>query len=268
MHCNIWSSFLLWRTVAARFLAVVALLLTTHTVASAADIQPGQPLPAWTPGTLDIHQISTGRGNSALFIFPDGTTMLLDAGAAGDGTKIPDTDPRPNASRTTGDWIARYIERALAPAAIRLDYAVITHYHADHFGQLTASSPASKNGNYKLTGITEVGDRIPIGTMIDRGDFLAPADDPTVANYRLFLEAQRTARGMKAEPLHVGRADQIVLVRDRARYPDLEVRNVAASGEVWTGQGNEVTRIFPPLESLAAEDRPSENMCSIGLRIR
>jgi hypothetical protein len=26
--------------------------------------------------------------------------------------------------------------------------------------------------------------------------------------------------------------------------------------------------IFPPLESLATEDRPSENMCSIGLRIR
>jgi beta-lactamase superfamily II metal-dependent hydrolase len=234
----------------------------------AAEVQPGQALPPWTPGTLDIHQISTGRGNSALFIFPDGTTMLLDAGAAGDGTKIPDTDPRPNASRRPGEWIARYIERALSPATPRLDYAVVTHYHADHVGQVTASSPASKNGNYKLSGITEVGDSIPIGTMIDRGDFLAPSSDPTVVNYRAFVEAQKALHGMRGESLHVGRADQIVLVHDRARYPEFEVRNVAASGDVWTGQGNEVQRIFPSLDALATEDRPSENMCSIGLRIR
>ncbi len=42
--------------------------------------QIGKPLPAWTPGTLDIHQISTGRGNSALLILPDGTSLLIDAG--------------------------------------------------------------------------------------------------------------------------------------------------------------------------------------------
>ena len=37
-------------------------------------------LPEWQAGYLDIHQISTGRGNAAYLIFPDGTTMLLDAG--------------------------------------------------------------------------------------------------------------------------------------------------------------------------------------------
>ena len=45
-------------------------------------VAQGQPLPPWTRGTLDIHQLSTGRGNAAFFIFPDGTTMLFDAGAA------------------------------------------------------------------------------------------------------------------------------------------------------------------------------------------
>jgi hypothetical protein len=45
----------------------------------------GQPLPKWTPGTLDIHQINTGRGNSALLIFPDGTSMLLDRMCPGGG---------------------------------------------------------------------------------------------------------------------------------------------------------------------------------------
>jgi len=40
----------------------------------------GEPFPPWTPGTLDIHQISTGRGNCAFFVLPDGTTMVVDAG--------------------------------------------------------------------------------------------------------------------------------------------------------------------------------------------
>ena len=43
------------------------------------------------PGTLDIHHISTGRGNATFFVLPDGTTLLVDAGAAGDG--LPETDP-------------------------------------------------------------------------------------------------------------------------------------------------------------------------------
>jgi len=41
--------------------------------------------PPWTQGHLDIHQISTGRGNAALVILPDGTTLLVDAG---DGSRL------------------------------------------------------------------------------------------------------------------------------------------------------------------------------------
>ena len=79
--------------------------------------QVGGHLPPWTPGMLDIHQISTGRGNSALFILPDGTTLLVDAGAAGDG--LPETDPHPNATRTPGAaWIVRYLKRHLSRPAL------------------------------------------------------------------------------------------------------------------------------------------------------
>ena len=39
-------------------------------------------LPAWSQGNLDIHHISTGRGNATYFVFPDGTTLLIDAGEA------------------------------------------------------------------------------------------------------------------------------------------------------------------------------------------
>src|SRR6478609_5350589 len=92
----------------------LALVLASQTPADAR-------LPPWTRGTLDYHQISTGRGNAALVVFPDGTTMLVDAGAAGDGQAIADTEPRPNGSRRAGAWIADYLH---SMNAARLDYAL------------------------------------------------------------------------------------------------------------------------------------------------
>ena len=83
-----------------------------------ASAQTGAPLAAWTPGVLDIHHISTGRGNATLFILPDGTTLLVDAGAAIDGGA--DTDPHPDGSRPPGAWIARYISRHLPAGATAL----------------------------------------------------------------------------------------------------------------------------------------------------
>jgi beta-lactamase superfamily II metal-dependent hydrolase len=214
--------------------AIFAALLT---LTASAQAQVGGSLPPWTRGTLDIHQISTGTGNSALLVLPDGTTLLVDAGPSGAA-------------------IAKYIEATLAtfaPGPPTLDYAVLTHFHADHIG-----------------GIVDVGTRIPIGTAIDRGyDYLAPPDsDPFFARYRAFAAAQQKTRGMKVEAIRVGRADQIVLRRDRAAFPTLEIRNVAADGVAWTGDGDRVAQIFPPLDKILQLDRPSENMCSIGLRLR
>ncbi len=212
-------------------LIAVALLLAAPAFA---QTPVGGGLPAWTRGTLDIHQISTGTGNAALIVFPDATTLLVDAGPSGAA-------------------IARYIEAALAPGAPRLDYAVLTHFHSDHLG-----------------GIADVAARIRIGTLIDRGyDYLKPADnDRTFSGYRAFLDERERKGGSRAEPIRVGRANQIMPRRDHAAFPSVEIRNVAANGLVWTGDGDRATPIFPPLESIPAEDRPSENMCSIGLRVQ
>jgi len=46
----------------------------------AQEIVVGQPLPQWKEGYLDLPHINTGRGSGAWYIFPDGTTMLVDAG--------------------------------------------------------------------------------------------------------------------------------------------------------------------------------------------
>ena len=89
---------------------------------------------------LDIHQIATGRGNSALIVMPDGTTLLVDAGAAGDG--IAETDPHPDASRSPGAWIVRYLQRHLPKGAARNSRTAMRWkspiFFADHMGQLRA----------------------------------------------------------------------------------------------------------------------------------
>jgi beta-lactamase superfamily II metal-dependent hydrolase len=225
----------------------------------------GAPLPAWTPGTLDIHHISTGRGNATLFILPDGTTLLVDAGAAGDG--ILEADPHPDATRAPGAWIGRYLQRH---GVTSLDYALITHFHADHMGQVAPSSPLDPTGTYKLTGITEVAETTPIRKLIDRGwpdySYPSPSTDETVANYRRFIAARKDR--MSVERFQPGSQAQIGLRRDPGKYSNFEIRNIVGNGEMWTGSGVETRHLFPLLDSLAREDWPNENMCSLGFRLR
>jgi beta-lactamase superfamily II metal-dependent hydrolase len=253
----------------ARFplLTISSLALTVAPFIQAQQV--GGSLPPWKPGTLDIHQISTGRGNSALFILPDGTTMLVDAGAAGDG--VPETAPHPDAKRSPGAWIVRYLKRNMPMGANSLDYALITHFHADHMGQLVATSPTDPSGTYKLSGITEVDAGIPIHTLIDRGwpdyAYPAPITDSTTANYRRFIGA-RSNTGMTVERFKPGSTSQIRLRHDAASYPEFEIRNIIANGEIWTGSGSLTRQLFPLIERLASADRPNENMCSLGFRLR
>jgi hypothetical protein len=72
---------------------------------------------------------------------------------------------------------------------------------------------------------------------------------------------------MKVERLKPGRNDQIVLRRDPAKYPNFEVRNISANGEVWTGVGANTRAYHPRIADLKPEDYPTENMCSMGIRV-
>ncbi len=229
----------------------------------------GEPLTPWSAGYLDIHHISTGKGNATFFVFPDGTTLLIDAGAA--TLPIPYAEARPNDSLRPGEWIARYIEHFHPQENAILDYALLTHFHGDHMGFADESAPQSRSGAYRLAGITDVAEQVPIRTLIDRGwadyNYPVPLGDDNMKNYRSFLDFQTHQKGMKVEQLSPGSKDQIVLRIDRERYPAFEVRNLAANGVVWTGVGTETRNHFPPLESLPSKDRPSENMCSIALRV-
>jgi beta-lactamase superfamily II metal-dependent hydrolase len=204
----------------------------------------GEALPPWTPGTLDIHQIQTGRGNATYFIFPDGTTMLLDAGAVPGKPGLEQGPARPDDTRSPAAWIAHYIAQVAPRTPPALDYAVITHYHDDHMG-----------------GIAELARSIPISQLIDRGVEPPPPSGALVASYMEFR------KGQNAEVFRPGRTDQIRQLHNPAAA--FEVRNISANGEVWTGQGTAARSQFPAgWNALPPSEQPGENHFSIAIRIR
>jgi len=248
-----------------------ALFLASIVSTACGDDIVGQPIAPWQPGTLDIHQISTGRGNAGLYIFPDGTTLLVDAGEL--PTKSPQHTPdRPDGTRSAGEWIVRYIRHALRhDPQPSLDYAIITHFHDDHMGDPSNSSPPSRSGAYKLAGVTQVGESFRIGKLLDRGwpDYLAAQslDDHAMKNYCAFVRWQTEHNSLKVERFAPGRNDQIVLGRDAKKYPTFEFRNVAANGVVWTGTGSVTRNLLPPLDTVPRDQWPDENVYSIAFRL-
>jgi beta-lactamase superfamily II metal-dependent hydrolase len=257
--------------------ALVLLALTTGSAAQDVPFRQGDVLSSWTPGTLDIHQIVTGRGNAAFMMFPDGTRMLVDAGDAGDTEydrlHASDADQRPDASRTPAQWIARYVRHMLAGDDLRLDYAVITHFHGDHMGIITGAEPRSTFGDYRLRGITEVAEAIPIRRLVDRGwpdySYLTPPADQMFVNYRRFIAANVAAGRLTMVGAKAGSATQIVQVRKPNPQLPFEVRIVGVNDRLWTGTGEEARVRFPALDAIPLrEDWPDENMCSIALRIK
>ena len=91
--------------------------LTVALTAAAFSVcaQAQEYLPEWQEGYLDIHTIATGRGDAALIVMPDGTTMMIDAG---DNAKAKDTQ-HPDASKMPGEWQAIYIKHFCHSCRIR-----------------------------------------------------------------------------------------------------------------------------------------------------
>jgi len=237
--------------------------------------RPGAPLTPWRPGWLDIHHIATGRGNATFILLPDGTSLLIDAGASNNAEDV-SVAIRPNASKRAGEWIARYAQRQLQAAGLpsALDYLLVTHLHPDHLGD-PEGAPWSQQGKYRLSGVTDVAELMRVQTVIDRGypEYSYPSmfEAPFADNYRAFIGARRAA-GLDVQKIKVGSTQQIasrgrIAAETAASAAPWEVRNVAANGEVWTGSGNSTRQLFPALKDLPRADWPNENNCSIALRI-
>jgi len=252
-----------------RLLLTLVVLAATPMLARSEDVV-GRPITPWQPGMLDIHQISTGRGNAGLYVFPDGTALLVDAG------ELPGPDPkhtpaRPDDSRRAGEWVVRYIRHALRrdpqPA---LDYVLLTHFHQDHMGEVAPGMPVSPHG-YVLTGVTRVVEDLKVGKLLDRGwpDYgnATEPEQPFMKNYVAFVKWQTEKNALKVERFVPGRNDQVVLCHDPRKYLRFEFRNVGANGEIWTGKGTATDHRMPPLETIPRNKWPDENVFSISFRL-
>lgn len=245
------------------------------------ELQVNDGLPPWSEGMLDIYHINTGRGDAAFLIFPDGTTMLYDAGDLdADEFEVRAyplvTSPqRPSKSVAPGTAIAQFIQSVLPEGkAAQIDYAIVSHFHGDHYGTVRPGLPQSKFGPYVLTGITDVAETVPIKTLIDRGypNYNSPTDlrachGVTFENYMAFRAAQEEKRGMTSEQLLAGSDDQIALKRYPEKYPKFKVRNIKSNARLWTGEDEEVVQLFDPSIMLDERGKFTENPLSLALRI-
>lgn len=228
--------------------------------ACAAVVDSGT-LPIRRNGEMDIHHIDTGRGNCTLVIAPDGTSIMIDAGSS--PAAETSSELRPSAAMRPGQWQGRYAQRHVANS--KLDYFIATHIHPDHVGDMLPDCPPSPSGSYRLTGVSDVDAITPISSVIDRaypnfGDTHPPAS-AFADNYLAFLQ-HRVATGKNVAAAIAGSDQQIRCTQ----APVFKVRFLAGNGRVWTGTGESSTTQRPALDTLAQQDRPSENFYSLALR--
>ena len=108
--------------------------------------------------TLDIYWIDVEGGAATLVVSPSGESLLYDAGWEVDGRD--------------GKRIAAVIKQA---GLSRIDYFVLSHFHADHAG-----------------GLQQLAQLVPIGRCFDRGDFIEPANQRWRDIYLASCASKRT----------------------------------------------------------------------------
>ena len=192
----------------------------------------GEVLPAWEKGCLDIHAINSGRGECYLYILPDGTTMLVDAGEV--TASGADIQRKPNETTRPYVTYAQYIKHFLPEGQSKLDYMYLTHFHIDHMGEDNSATPKNANG-YRTVGVSGVFEEVGFTTLLDRG-YPSYGDDKTILapesaatnNYITFVKYATASKGLKAERIEVGSDSQVKLLHD-ASY-DCKLLTIAGNG--------------------------------------
>jgi competence protein ComEC len=124
--------------------------LSAVTMAVALAVVVYRPPPS-ADGTLRVHFLDVGQGDSLFVVFPRGSTLLVDGGGelqfgAQEGEHAEDGAYR-NAGAKTGRGRARSTSFRIGESVVsrfiwslghtRVDYALATHAHADHTGGLS-----------------------------------------------------------------------------------------------------------------------------------
>jgi len=119
-------------------------------------LSTGAPMAQERP--LDIYWIDVEGGAATLIVSPSGESLLYDAGWEVDGRD--------------GKRIAAVVQQA---GLKKIDYFVLSHFHADHAG-----------------GLQELSKLVPIGRCFDRGDFIEPANQRWRDIYLAACASKRT----------------------------------------------------------------------------
>ena len=236
----------------------------------------GKPYKGWKQGEFDIHHIHTGMGEANFFIMPDGTSMLIDSGDM--GPNDPEWErprvfpPIPDCEFHPGRYVANYILR-VNPNEDKVDYFMASHFHDDHICLAGggAEMTQGRNPDYFLSGVAETGEYIQFGKFYDRGypdyDYPVVMIDRHLDNYRNFVANHVKQNGSVQEKFNVGELNQIAMTHKPSKYSDLfSIRNIAANGEVWTGEGMETIRYYD-LNDENITGRQNENTKSLVLRM-
>ena len=152
---------------------IVISLLAPAALACGGNVQQGTAVRA--PATLDIYFVDVEGGQSTLIVTPAGESLLIDAGFPGEGTF---------ASKPIDPTQARDPQRIMAAVRAagisRIDFLLLTHFHADHAG-----------------GVAELSQLIPIGTFIDHAAPL-PEAEAAVRGTQAIYDAYVTLRARHA----------------------------------------------------------------------
>lgn len=207
---------------------------------SAGVVEVGQTLPLWSEGELDIHAISTGRGECLYYIMPDGTTMVVDAGEfSRETSEYKNVLQRPNASVRPTKIFADYIYHFMPKGKYSVDYFHLSHFHMDHMGNLEKEYVKDATGTYTLAGVTALYHLMPFNEVIDRaygnydGLAVSSMSEAALANYRKFLDYQVGKKAIRASQFKLGAVNQFAMKYKAADYTNFNIENVCSNCCVW-----------------------------------
>lgn len=199
----------------AEHLAFLALLAAGLVfLARAADV----------PKPLQIYFIDVEGGQSTLFVTPRGESLLIDTGWPGNNERDAD----------------RIVAAAKSAGISKLDFVLLTHYHADHAG-----------------GVPQLAAKMPIGAFIDHG----PNREESTGTKQIFdaYQSTLTSKNIKGIVAKPGQVLPINGFTATVVSADGVVLDKALSG---AGAGNPACGITEQLP-----DDPSENQRSLGTLI-
>ena len=225
--------------------------------------------PGWRPGEFDIHFIQTGVGEQTFFIFPDGTTMLLDCGDLYVQAYLKHVPRQPSAERLGGEWVSRYVQRLIPER--KIDYFVLSHYHSDHCGAPELRSETTSDGR-SVCGIARFSEDFDVGHYFDHqypevGLYAHDQDQAMLEMLNVWISHMRRKCGMVRHSFSVGALNQISMLRSPSAYPSFSVRNLFANARYWDGGSGTVdyAKRYFAMHPGAGGKIP-ENTLSLGMR--